>query len=207
MGYSGSGKSTAAAWLLRKFPGPRVIIDPGNSAALALPGFATTSDPTGSTWGARSQLRYVPVDPQDQGLYAALYAALRSRVQAARGEPPWPGVVVLADEAETCLPSSATGPGPAFVFSGRKWPTGHIATATRPRNISTTTRANLTHAVIFPLWIEEDRKTLAGDLGVPLRVLEDQMGALPWPGHPVDGHERGFLWWTTATRSLQPVLT
>lgn len=183
-----------------------MIIDPGNSAALDIAGFHTSSDPSGVSWGQARNVRFVPLDPQDQAAYAALYATLRAKVQGGVAAPAWPGVVVLADEAETCLPASATGPGPALVFSGRKWPTGHITTATRPRNISTSTRANLSHAGIFPLWLEDDRKTLAGDLGVPLRVLEDAMGALPWPGHPVDGHERGFLWWTSANRSLQPVL-
>ncbi|HET9059155.1 MAG TPA: hypothetical protein VFN61_04480 [Acidimicrobiales bacterium] len=205
-GFSGSGKSTTALWLFLKFPPPRVVIDPGNSALFDLPQFFTTSDPTGASWGDHVNIRFVPLDPGDQAIYDRLYSTVRSFVQPPPGiAPRWPCVAVLADEAETCLPDNARGAGPAMVFSGRKWPSAHLATATRPRKISTSTRANLTHGVIYPLYLADDRKTIADDLGIPLRVLEEAMAALPVPVENVS-NERGFLFWTASTRSLLPVL-
>ena len=176
-------------------------MDPGNSALLDVEPFWTTHDPTGESWGEHQNIRFVPLDPYDADVYNELYSTIRRKVLS--GE--WPCCAILADEAETCLPATAHGAAPALVFSGRKWPTAHLTAATRPVNICLATRANLTNAALFPLYIAEDRKTVAGDLGIPLPLLDSAMSALPVP-KPDGSGERGFLWWTTSTRSLQPII-
>jgi hypothetical protein len=177
------------------------MVDPGNSALLDIEPFWTTHDPSGATWGDHQWIRFVPVDPFDPDVYNELYSTIRRKVLS--GE--WPSCAILADEAETCLPASAHGAAPALVFSGRKWPTAHITVATRPKTICLATRANLTNAALFPLYIDDDRKTVSADLGIPPQLLDSAMGALP-VADPDGAGERGLLWWTTSTRSLQPII-
>lgn len=159
----------------------------------ALPGWHTTSDPTGRTWGDRVRIRFVPSDPLDSDIYNRLYTTIRDRIFARS----WPRASVLADEAETVLPANgAAKAAVSLVFSGRKWPTAHAACSTRPKKISLALRANLTHAAIWPLPSAEDRKTMAGDLSIPLADLEQLMRRTP---------QGGYLWWETATRTIRPV--
>lgn len=176
-----------------------MVVDPGNSALFDTPPFWTTGKAVADEWAPHQAVRFVPEDPMDQEAYEAAYGLVRALVLSAR----WPSAVVCSDEAETCLPATAKGAGPALVYSGRKWPTGHIATSTRPRGISVACRANLSHAALFPLWADDDRRTLCADLGIPRQLLDACMAELPVPS-PLSA-ERGFLWWTSATRSLRPV--
>lgn len=159
------------------------------------PGMYSTADPSGRTWPEGvTNVRFVPVNPTDVDAYDRLYATIRARILDT-GE--WYQASVLCDEAETVLPANrAPENGTTLVFSGRKWPTAHFACSTRPKHIALTVKSNLTNAAIWPLPSREDRAEIAGNLGVPLAELERLMAALP---------ERGFLWWTQATRQLQPV--
>ena len=184
-------------WLLTKAKPPRVIVDPMGSAATDVAGVYSTADPTGATWPAEAHtIRFVPVDHLDLDAYDRLYRTIKRRII---DERTWPGASVMADEAETILPANQTPRAAAtLVFAGRKWPTAHITCSTRPKNIYTGVFANITHAALYPLPKEEDRKTVAGNLGIPLAQLETLWLALP-------PNTKSFLWWTQATREIRPV--
>lgn len=182
-------------WLLGRCPEPRVVVDPTGSAVTDVPGLFSTSDPSGRTWPEGvMNVRFVPVSPTDLAAYDRLYGTIRSKILDT-GE--WPSASVLADEAETIFPANrAPENATTLCYSGRKWPTAHLACMTRPKTIALTLKANLTNAAIWPMPGVDDRKEVAGILQLPLAELERQMAALP---------PKGFLWWTQATRQLQPV--
>jgi hypothetical protein len=183
-------------WLLARTPAPRVIVDPNGSAVTDSAGVHSSADPTGRTWPEDvATVRFVPVDPYDLDAYDQLYRTIKARIF----DGTWPACSVLCDEAETVMPANrCPRAASALVYSGRKWPTAHIACATRPKNISTSIFANVTHAALFPLPKKEDRDTVAGHLGIPLAVLDDLYAALP-------PNSKSFLWWTQETRSIRPV--
>lgn len=182
-------------WLLSRAPGPKVVADPQASAVTDTAGFFSTSDPTGRTWPEGVvNVRFVPVTPTDLDAYGRLYKTIRAKILET-GE--WPQATVLADETETIFPANrAPEDATTLVYSGRKWPTAHLGCMTRPKTIALTLKANLTNAAIWAMPGLEDRKEIAGMLQLPLAELERQMAALP---------PRSFLWWTQATRQLQPV--
>lgn len=196
-GYSGCGKSTFGVWLLRRFRGPKAAVDPVGSAVTDLAGWHSSADPTGRTWPDDAELiRFVPADPYDLDTYNRFYRTVRERITETHQ---WPCAAVLTDEMETALPAhNPPREGAGLVYRGRKWPSAHIGAATRPFNIATAAKANLTHAAIFGLPNLEDRKEIAHILGIPLQTLEEQLFALP---------EKCFLWWNQATRRLRPVIS
>lgn len=195
MGPSYCGKSTVALWLLARSPGPKVIVDPTGSAVTDVAGFYSTADPTGRSWPEGVvNVRFVPVSPPDLDAYGRLYATIREKILETRQ---WPQATVLADETETIFPvNRAPEAATTLVYSGRKWPTAHLACMTRPKTIALTLKANLTNAAIWALPGVADQKEIAAVLSIPLAELLRHMAALP---------PKGFLWWTQETRQLQPV--
>lgn len=184
-------------WLLARCPPPRVIVDPIGSAVTDLDGVFSTSDPTGGSWpDDATTIRFVPVDSYDLDAYDRLYRTIRERVTVERT---WPRVSVHTDECETALPANqCPREGAGLVYRGRKWGTYHSGAMTRPINAFTGLFANLTDAALWPLPKVEDRKIVAGNLGIPLAQLEGQWAALP-------RKTKSFLWWNQATRSIRPV--
>lgn len=174
-----------------------MILDPSGSAVTDLPGVHSSADPTGTTWpDDAATIRFVPTEPYNLDLYDRLYRTIRTRIVEERT---WPAATVLCDEAETVMPANRCPVGATnLVFSGRKWPTAHIACATRPLTIAVCLKSNLTDAAIFPLPERRDRAEIAGNLGIPLTQLEQLLQALP-------PKSKSFLWWNQKTRSIRPV--
>jgi len=140
----------------------------------------------------------VPVDHDDLDAYDRLYRRIKELIV---DEHAWPGASILADEAERIMPANHTPKAvAACVYAGRKWPTAHIACATRPRNIYTGVFANISHAALYPLPKREDRDTVASNLGMPLAQLEELWITLP-------PRSKSFLWWDQTTRQLRPVVS
>ena len=196
-GHSECGKSTLAVWLLARAPAPRVIVDPSGSAVTDIPGVHSSADPTGTSWPDDAPtIRFVPVDAYDLDAYDRLYRTIRARIV---DERVWPGATVLCDEAETVMPANRCPVAARqLVFSGRKWPTAHIACSTRPVDIAKCLKANMTDAAIFPLPDRSDRVEIANNLGMPLAQLEQLYATLP-------PQSKSFLWWNQKTRSIRPV--
>jgi hypothetical protein len=164
------------------------VIDPTDSSLLgSIPGTETFRDP-GELHTDRvrdaATARFVPADPYDPDAYDAVYRFVFEHFPR----------YVLLDEAAFAAPAS--GP-PRWVRSvmiqGAKRMIGHVVCHTRPREVDKNVIAQAQHVLVFGCVDPEDRKHLAGQIGVPLGVLDDALAQLV---------PRGFLWWQQLEREL-----
>lgn len=183
-GPTRSGKSYAARALLLSAAAPRLVIDPTDSSLLgSIPGVVTFRDPARVPDAAT--VRFVPGDPGDLDAYDRLYG------WAFEHFPRY----VLCDEAAFVAPAQGRSSRwvRAVTIQGAKRMIGHVACHTRPREVDKNLIAQAQHVLVFGCVDPEDRKHLAGQMGIELAILEQGLAELG----PLE-----FLWWRQLERRL-----
>lgn len=182
MGPTRCGKSTVARAMYLSASAPRVVIDPADSSLTVTPGCVTFSDVAratnraGESWRDAASARFVPRDPDDLEVYDALYRWCFARF------PRW----VWCDEAATVLPVRATPrAGNRYLVQGAKRQLGHLACATRPREIARNLIAQTQHALVWAMPNPDDVRHLADLMGVGAGQLAGELAQLA---------EHEFLW-------------
>jgi hypothetical protein len=182
-GATRTGKSTLAKALFLSAAAPRLVIDPADSSLTSIDGAVTFSDPRRPPKDAATA-RFVPADPADRDAYDAVYRWAFAN---------FPRYVWL-DEPDQAAPANGWPRHVnTYVVQGAKRMLGHLACATRPRNVMVSLIANAQHVIAFDLPHPSDRRHLAELAGIPPAVLEAEMAALP---------QYGFLWWNGLERTL-----
>lgn len=183
-GATRSGKSTLARALFLSAAAPRLVIDPADSSLTA-----SVVDAGGTFCDPRrppnlATIRFVPRDPADRDAYDAVYRWAFAN---------FPRYVWL-DEPEQAAPAQGwSRAANTFVVQGAKRMLGHLACATRPRDVMRSLIANAQHVAIFALPNPDDRRHLADLVGLPRAVLDAELARLP---------EHGFLWWNGIARTM-----
>lgn len=159
------------------------MIDPTDSELLAEPGFVTFRDPHRIPADAAT-LRFVPANPRDADAYNTVYAWAWAHY------PRW----VLLDEAGVVAPAKGAPQWVStLVIQGRKRAIGHLACHTRPREVEPNLIAQAAHVFVFATPNPDDRRHLAGLMGLAPATLDEQLGRLP---------EYGFVWWDARAQTL-----
>lgn len=206
VGTTGCGKSTLAKQLFLATRGPRLVIDPSDSALTTVPGVVTFSDPTrarnrrGEDWRQAATARFVPDDPYDLAAYDQVYRWAFDRFPR----------YVWADEAGFVMPArGAPKAARRYLIQGRKRQLGHLACHTRPIEIDRNLIGQGQHVFVFETPQEEDRRTVAGNVGINFRRFEQIYAEAM--AHHVQGLDnktkRGYLWCAPGEVIICPPLT
>lgn len=178
VGRKGSGKSVFAREVFRAWPGvDRLVIDPTGDADPG-PGLDTVtfhklpgSLPVGKR-GEHGTYRWV-ADPQsstyrddlDQAVGLALFP---------RSRP----MLLWVDEAAEVFPAK---PGPyarTLLAQSRHWHTSAILATPRPINVDPLCISQADRVVMYDTPHPRDRERLAGTIGIPPRVLADELNEI-----------------------------